>query len=142
MDEQITNFIDSNKICVFSVLRPDGSVHAASLHYTNNADYLEFYFATHKTSRKAASLLSGEAVKASMVIGFSEAEMVTLQMDGVVEIISADTDIARAKEIHYAKHESAKKFDGDPNTVFLRFKPNWWRYSEFMSKPPVFIEST
>jgi len=141
MNEGIKNFIKSNRICVVSVLRPDGSIHAATVHYSSNEDATEFYVATSRKSRKAESLLSGESVKASMVIGFREEEMITYQMDGNISAITDEVQLAPVKEIHYAMHPFAKKFEGDPETVFLIFKPEWWRYSAFKEKPPVFIES-
>ena len=141
MNEDILKFIKENRIAVLSVLRPHGSVHGASLHYSNDREAQEFYFATHKTSRKAEGLVNGESVKASVVIGFKEEEMITLQMDGEVASIADEAEISRVKEIHYAKHPFAKKFEGDPNTMFIKFKPTWWRYSAFKDSPPVFIES-
>lgn len=141
MNEDIKKFIESNRICVVSILRPDGSVHAATVHYSSNTERTEFYIATSRKSRKAERLLSGEAVKASMVIGFNEELMITLQMDGEVIAITEEAEVAPIKEIHYAMHPFAKKFENDPNTLFLKFETNWWRYSEFKSQPPVFIES-
>lgn len=141
MNEDIFKFIDGNNIAVLSVMRSDGSIHGASLHYSNNKEPLEFYFATGKGSRKADSLLNGEVAKASVVIGFKEDEMVTLQMDGDVVAVTDEVEITRVKEIHFIKHPSAKRFENDPDGIYLKFIPNWWRYSAYKESPPVFVES-
>ncbi len=141
MNEEIFTFIESNNICVLSLMRPDGSIHGASLHFSSSRNTLEFYFATSKDSRKAVGLLTGQTVKASVVIGFKEEEMITVQMDGNVTAVTDPEEIKKVKDIHFAKHPSAKRFENDPDGIYLKFKPNWWRYSAFKEKPPVFIES-
>jgi general stress protein 26 len=141
MNEEIFKFIESNNIGVLSVMRPDGSIHGASLHFSSSREPLEFYFATSKGSRKAAGLVNGENAKASLVIGFKEEEMITVQLDGDVVAASDAEEIQKIKDIHFAKHPSAKRFENDPNGIYLKFKPIWWRYSAFKASPPVFIES-
>lgn len=141
MNEQTLEFIKQNKICVVSILRPDGSLHAATVHFSTNENATEFYIATSRKSRKVESLLEGNPKAASMVIGFNEEQMITLQMDGEVQAVLEDAEVEPIKAVHYAMHQFAKKFENDPNTLFLKFTPTWWRYSEFKSSPPVFIES-
>lgn len=142
MNEEIFKFIKENNIGVLSVLRPGGSIHAASLHYSGgeSAD-LEFYFATSKKSRKAEGLLGGGNIKASMVIGFREEEMVTVQMDGEVHAATTDEEKNKVIDVHYAKHPNARIYKDDEDTLFIIFKPTWWRYSAFKAKPPVFLSS-
>lgn len=140
MNEDILQFLKNNNISVVSVVRPDNSVHAAALHFSNNADASEFYFATSRESRKAEGLAEQRSAKASVVVGFKEEEMITLQMDGSIRT-GTDEEISGAMEIHYTKHAGAARFKDDPNAMFLIFKPDWWRFSKFKEKPPLFIES-
>lgn len=140
MNDDIKKFIVENKICVLSVVRGDTSVHAAAVHYSTNEDQTEFYIATSKKSRKVENLLSGSSTQASMVIGFNEETMITHQMDGEVIAITDEAELVVVRDIHYAMHPFAKKFENDPNTLFLKFTPTWWRYSEYKANPPIFIE--
>ncbi len=76
-----------------------------------------------------------------MVIGFSEEEWLTLQIDGTIEIIQDEDEIKRVKTIHYQKNPSSKQFENIPTTIFLAFTPIWWRFTDFNSEPPFVMES-
>ena len=142
MDSKILNFLNNNRVSVFTTLLPDGSPHSAALHYSHVEEPLTLYFSIENTSRKCQDLLTGKTVKASVVIGFSEQEWITIQMDGSARLVSDSLELQSAKAIHYPKHPNSQKFENDPATVFLAFIPTWYRYSEFKSAPPVKIEAT
>lgn len=141
MNDQVKDFIRDNKISVMSVLQLDNSLHSAAVHYSCNKNFTEFYIATNRSSRKATPLLNGKTVAASMVIGFNESEMITLQMSGELRAIKDTETLQVVQSIHYAMHPFAKKFENNPETIFLVFTPSWWRFSMFKEQPPVFIES-
>lgn len=139
MNKQIIDFISGEHICVLSILRADGEVHGASLHYSFTKDGSEFYFSTQESSEKAKGLKSEEWQKASLVVGFSEETWKTLQVRGQLTIAEGD-DMDKVKEIHYARNPGSKRYDGEPGNIIMRFKPTWWRYSDFKAKPPVFLQ--
>ena len=100
------------------------------MHFSHSNEPLEIYIQTENTSRKCQALLSGKDIKASIVIGFSEEEFKTLQMDGNIKIVNPE-NLNDIHQIHYYKLPDAKKWKDDPATIFLVFKPTWWRYTEY-----------
>ena len=88
-----------------------------------------------------AKVLEKKTTLASVVIGFSEEEWISLQMDGQLRVASLEDEIGTIKTIHYAKIASSKEFENEPGTMFLVFKPLWWRYTDFNTEPPtVFLK--
>ncbi len=129
MDQNILDFIKENRVSAFTTLLKDGSPHSAALHYSHIDDPIKFYISTANNSMKCENLLDGKESSASMVIGFSEEDWKTLQMDGNVRVLLEEKEILEAQKIHYAVHPNSEKFKDDPATIFLEFTPTWWRFS-------------
>ena len=132
MDERALDLLSSEKVSVLSVCKADGGCHGAAVHFSHQVDPLVIYIQTESTSIKCKKL----PTKASVVVGFSEETMQTLQMDGDICQI---TDLEEVYKIHYTKHPEAEKYKNDPTTVFLAFTPTWWRYSDY--KNNLFLEN-
>lgn len=130
LPKEALKFLDSQSVSSLTVLLPDGSPHASSLHYSYNTKPFEIYFSTDKTSKKCQSLVNGNPTRASFVIGFKDNEN-TLQMDGVVEMLQNTNKIKEIENIHYKRNPDSAEWKDDPNTVFLIFKPVWWRYTDY-----------
>jgi len=86
MDQKILDFLAKEKVSALSVCMPDGTCHNAAMHYSHIAEPLTIYIQTENTSKKMAGLKDGQPVAASVVVGFNEQEMKTLQMDGQIRI--------------------------------------------------------
>ncbi|KKQ92357.1 MAG: hypothetical protein UU16_C0003G0015 [Candidatus Woesebacteria bacterium GW2011_GWA2_40_7] len=130
METKVLDFLDKQRVCCLTTLLEDGSPHASAMHFSHSNEPLEIYIQTENTSRKCQALLSGKDIKASIVIGFSEEEFKTLQMDGNIKIVNPE-NLNDIHQIHYYKLPDAKKWKDDPATIFLVFKPTWWRYTEY-----------
>lgn len=130
MQQAIHDFLNSNEISVLTTLLANGTPHSATLHFSHQQEPLEFYFSTKRTSVKCENLLDGKPSAASMVVGFSTENWITLQLRGVVQVITNKIEQEKVQEIHYAKHPGSKRYKDDAETVFLKFTPNWWRYSD------------
>ncbi|MBI2103481.1 pyridoxamine 5'-phosphate oxidase family protein [Candidatus Woesebacteria bacterium] len=141
MNPKVLKFIKQNRVSVLTTLRKDGGPHSAALHYAFDEKPLKFYFSTENISRKVQALLKGKATKASMVIGFSEEEWLTLQMDGIVKAVLKPKELANVHKVYYKLHPSSLKYKDDPATIFLEFTPTWWRYSDYNFSPPKTISS-
>ena len=141
MDTQIKNFLSNNKIAALTTLLPDGMPHSAAIHFSHGDSPFELYFSTDKTSRKCEGLVNGETVKSSVVIGFSTQEWITFQLSGEITIITNPAELQKVQEIHYAKHPHSAKYKDDPATVFLKFTPKWWRFTDFNTDPVTKIYS-
>lgn len=133
MEQQIKEFLDKERVGALSVTFQDGGCHSAAMHFSYIEEPFQFYFSTDKTSRKAEEL-STRPSKAAFVLGFSEEEWKTLQVSGEIRIARED-EIPAIKEIHYAKNPGSKKFEDDPNTIFLILQPTRWSYKDFNIKP-------
>lgn len=141
MDQRVLDFLAKHRVCSLTTLLADGSPHAAALHYSHRSEPLALYFSTENTSKKCQALLDGKPGKASVVVGFSEEEWVTLQMDGEVRVVES-SELPQVHELHYAKHPDSAKYKDDPATVFLVFTPSWWRSTDFNTTPPTILQST
>lgn len=131
MDVKILDFLSSHRVSALTTMLSDGSPHAAALHYSHSVDPLKLYFSTENTSRKAEALINGGSVKASVVIGFSEDEWITLQMDGEIRAVLNKDELSYVQAIHYNKHPGSEQYKNAPETIFLEFIPTWWRYTDF-----------
>lgn len=141
MESTALKFLTSHRVCSLTTLLPDGTPHAAALHYSHKVNPAILYFSTEKSSRKCQGLLNGETVKGSVVVGFSEEEWITLQMDGEVTAVLDEAELKKVHELHYAKHPNSEKYKDDPETIFLAFTPTWWRYTDYNTDPLTIISS-
>lgn len=140
MDKRALDFLGKHRIGSLAVLLKKDSPHASTMHYSHSNNPLEIYFMTENTSKKCEALLDGKSQKASFVTGFSEEEWITLQMDGEVSVVIDKRKLEKIHEVHFEKHPEPKKWKDDPATLFLVFKPTWWRYTEY--KPNFFVLSS
>lgn len=141
MDSKVSDLLDKHRVCSLTVMLPDGSPHAAALHYSHRNTPVTLFFSTENTSKKTQGLLKGEKQKASVVVGFSEEEWITLQMDGEVKAVLDDKELEEVKNVHYAKHPDSKQYENNPATIFLSFVPSWWRFSDYNTDPPTILAS-
>ena len=133
LDTKVLDFLNKHRICAMSTLLKDGSPHVCALHYANS-DKGEVYIMTEKSGKKSEALLSGKPGKASFVTGFSDEEWVTLQMDGEVRAVLDKKELLAIHEIYYKKNPGPEKYKNDPGTLFLAFKPTWYRLTEYKPK--------
>lgn len=141
MDQKILDFLTKHHVCSFTTLLPNGFPHSAALHYSHTDNPLVLYFSTENTSRKCQGLLDGQTVKGSFVVGFSEEEWITIQMEGDVTAVLDKTELERIQKIHYAKHPNSEKYKDEPETIFLAFTPSWWRYTDYNTNPLTILSS-
>lgn len=134
IEPKVIDFLSKHRVCVLSTLLKDGTPHVSALHYVSCNDPVEIYIMTEKSGKKSEALLDGEIGKSSLVTGFSDEEWITLQMDGEVRIESNKKKLAKIHKIYYSKNPGPEKYKNDPGTIFLVFKPIWWRYTEYKPK--------
>jgi len=143
MDQDLLNFLSKERVCALTVLLNDGQPHSAALHFSHNVgSEFEIYFSTERSSRKCEPLLGGKISKASIVVGFSEVDWKTIQLEGEVYIAEDKDELDSIKAIHYAKHPQSKKYENDPETVFLVFKSKQYKYSDLSQRPPKIVKNS
>ena len=137
MDQGVVDFLTNERMSVMAVDLPSGAPHASAMHFVFQDGIL--YFCTHSGSRKLAGLKSGSAL-GSVVIGFSEQNWVTVQLDGQIQKIDSPTEKEAIKRLIVAKYPESSKYM-DETAVFLKFTPSWWRYTDFNTHPPTIFDS-
>jgi general stress protein 26 len=141
MDARISTFLSKHQIASLTTLLADGTPHAAAIHFSYRAEPLEFYFLTKDTSRKVEGLQSAARVAASVVVGFSDDELITLQLDGEVERVIDAERIAELQQIHFEKNPDTARYKENPAYIFLVFKPRWWRFTDYNTRPATILSS-
>ncbi len=129
MKPEILEYLRSQRVGSLAVEMMDGSPHGSTVHFAHSDDPLMFVFLTERGYRKAEPLLQKEVTRASFVIGASEAEMKTLQMDG--EALLLDSETQYLQDIYFDKFPEKREKYGGPEDFFFCFKPTWWRYTDY-----------
>lgn len=140
MNPTILNFLSKHKIGVISVTLTDGSLHSATVHYSHTENPFRIFIQTTNDTLKVQPFLNGQSGKGAMVIGFSEEDWLTLQMHGIVRMVSDLKELEEVHNINFQKYPKSKRHIG-PDTVFLEFTPTWWRYTDFNTRPETIITS-
>ncbi len=132
MYKEILDYIQTQRICVLAVEMPDGSPHAATVHFAYSESPFEFYIFTDTDTRKYESLLAKVETRASVVVGFDDtkAVMKTLQIDGKLSVLK-DEKLKSAQEIYFGKYENKKEFMDDEECSLMVFIPTWWRFTDW-----------
>jgi uncharacterized protein YhbP (UPF0306 family) len=133
MNQEILEYIKSQRISVLAIERPDGSVHAATIHFAHSENPFVFFFVTERGSRKCEGLLDKETQKASLVIGFDESNMKTFQADGEVKLVTEEYG-SLFSTTYLGKFPDREKRMDDARNAFLVFIPTWWRFTDW-TKP-------
>ena len=130
MRKAILDFLKTERVGVLAVEMPDGSPHAAAVHFAHCEGPFVFYFETNKDYRKSEALFGWAKSHASFVVGIDEAIMKTLQLDGFVEIIK-DEEKENFDKVYLGKFPEKIKKVPNPKAIFFKFTPTWWRYSDY-----------
>ena len=141
MSPEIINFIQSQRVCVIALEMLDGSPHAATVHFAFDQEANMFLFETCRDYRKAEPLFGREISRASLVIGFDESNMKTLQIDGEVKLVKAEEQ-QHFDEVYYGKFPTKKEKNYGSPAVFFSFTPTWWRYTDWTKPEGKFILSS
>jgi general stress protein 26 len=130
MNPELFAYLKTQRIGVLAVEMPDGSPHAATVHFAHTEDPFVFYFETYREYRKAEPLLGKENTRASFVVGSDESNMKTVQLDGVAQLLKPDERMVY-DAVYLAKFPEKKKKAEDPKFVFFKFTPTWWRFTDW-----------
>lgn len=130
LDSRALGYLATQRVGVLAVEMNDGSPHAATVHFAHASEPFSLYFETYREYRKAEPILSKESVRASFVIGTSESDMKTLQMDGLVELITPE-EKSHYDEVYLGKFPEKDDKSKDDKFVNFKFTPTWWRYTDW-----------
>lgn len=128
MNKDILEYLNTQRISVLAVEMPDGSPHAATVHFAHTEEPFLFIFETYTEYRKSEALLEGKKSRASLVVGFHEENPKTLQLDGEVSIIEKEDPLV---ELYLNKFPEKKEKAKATKVIFFTFTPTWWRFTDF-----------
>ena len=130
MPKEIFDYLDTQRVAVFAVEMLDGSPHASTVHFAYSNNPFVFYFETCVDYRKAEPLNGRETSRASLVVGFDESNMKTLQLDGNVRLLKPE-EMETFNAVYYGKFpdKKGKRYGSDP--LFFQFVPIWWRFTDW-----------
>ncbi len=130
--DKLLRFLEHERVGILNVMIDGKTPHGAALHFSHNSSPFQIFFSTSDTSEKAKAILNGKVSPASVVIGVSEQNWTTVQLRGSARLPKED-EVEQLKQTHYAKHPNSKKFENEPDTIYIIFEPEWWRYSDLMN---------
>lgn len=136
----IVEFLKKERVSALSIPLTDGTPHTATMHFSMQEEPLALYFQTQRDSLKCKALLDAKERSAAVVVGFSEEEFVTLQMHGMIHLVTDPQALETLCKIHYKKLPAAEQYKSD-GSAFLTFKPTWWRFTDFKTDPETIVES-
>jgi uncharacterized protein YhbP (UPF0306 family) len=123
MNQEILDYIKSQRAGVFAIEMLNGSPHAATIHFAHVENPLIFLFETHKEYRKAEPLMGKELCRASFVIGSDEKSVKTLQMDGEARIMTSEERKNLFEKIYLTKFPEKKSKAQDSKVIAFLFIP-------------------
>ncbi len=130
MSPEIFEYLNTQRVGVLALEMMDGSPHGATVHFAHTEDPFVFYFETDKKYRKSEALYGREKSRASFVVGVSEEDLKTMQLDGEVRLVR-DDEKSNYEKVYFGKFpEKIGKFSG-PDDVWFVFEPHWWRFTDF-----------
>ncbi len=134
MDQKkvLTDFLAAQKHMVLATTSND--IPEAALVGFYAKENLEIIFGTESTSRKVQNIQNN-----SRVAGVVSTDDISVQFEGVVSIIIGD-EIQQDKEKFFAKIPGAKQYESDPNQIYLKIMPIWFRYTDYTPEEPVIFE--
>lgn len=124
MNTEILEYLRTQKVCVLAVEMPDGSPHAATVHFAFDEKSETFIIMTNPEYRKHEALANG-ATRASLVIGSTESDMRTFQLDGTA-CLSDSPEFLSIYLTLFPKAAHLYKKD-----VLFTFVPTWWRFTDW-----------
>jgi general stress protein 26 len=131
---QVLEFIKSQTLAVLSTASPTGKAESAvmAIAVTDTWDIL---MSTESNTRKVINLKTNPFT--SVLVGGVASPSV--QLDGITTIYSG-SDAKPIKQQIIAIHPDTAPYL-TPTSVYIKFTPTWYRYSDFRVDPPVIEES-
>ena len=130
MNQEILNYIKTQRVGVLAVEMLDGSPHGATVHFAHTENPLQFFFETYKDYRKAEALFGREITRATFVIGSDESNMKTFQVDGEVRLLK-ENEKEIFNSVYLGKFPEKEKKTLDPKFVYFTFFPKRWKFTDW-----------
>lgn len=133
--QKILSFIETQAHMVVATC--DGNTPEAAFVGFASTQELELVFGTKTNSRKYKNILSHPNV----AIVFDDDKKITVQYEGIISIPSGGA-LETYKQIYFQKTPSSKKYENQPDQIYLKVTPTWIRYTNHGAHPYEVLEIT
>lgn len=121
---EVLQFLKAHPECVLATVSPDGEPEAATVLFAVDDDFT-FYFGTSDKYRKYHNLQRNK--QAAVVVGVQMKEPKSAQVEGMMEPIEGEAEIAKVKVFFAEANPAMKPFLAWPLKFFC-LKPVWLRF--------------
>lgn len=122
--KEVLEFLRNHPECVLATVSPDGKPEAATVLFAVDDD-LTFYFGTSDKYRKYQNLSKNKNV--AVVVGVNQKDPRSAQVEGTMDPILEEAEIAKTKEFFAEQNPAMKPFLNWP-LKFFKLKPTWLRF--------------
>lgn len=136
-ESELKAFVDGHRWAIEASSSNDGRPQAAIVGIAMT-DRLEIIFDTLSTSRKAMNLKANPFI-ALVIGGWDDDDPRTLQIEGEVDFPEGE-ERKRVTEAYYAVFPDGLDRLNWPELVYVRMRPRWARFSDYLAEPPVIDE--
>jgi hypothetical protein len=133
----LLRLLRDHRLAVVASTALDGRAQAAAVGIAVT-DSFEIVFDTLSTSRKARNFARDPRV-AMVIGGMQEGEEETVQLEGLADVPEG-AELERLKELYYQTWPDGRERLRWPGLIYVRVRPQWLRYSDYRSDPPVILE--
>ncbi len=133
--QKILSFIETQAHMV--VATTNGNAPEAAFVGFASTPELDLVFGTKTNSRKYKNILSHPNV----AIVFDDDKKITVQYEGIISMLSG-AELEAYKKIYFQKTPSSKKYENQPNQIYLKVTPTWIRYTNYSNHPDEVFEIT
>ena len=98
---------------------------------------LTLIFGTKTNSRKYKNI----QLNPKVAIVFDDDKNITIQYEGIVSTFS-NSELEQYKKIYFLKTPTSKKYENQPNQIYLKIIPTWIRYTNYNPHPNEVFELT
>lgn len=133
----LLDFLRRHRYAVEASVAAAGGVQAAVVGIAVS-DSFEIVFDTLETTRKAQNLALDPRI-ALVVGGLLEGEEQTVQYEGVANR-PAGVELRAAQDLYFRTFPDGRERLAWPGILYVRVSPQWLRYSDYRSAPPIIVE--
>jgi len=142
MEAKILEFLKNKQphLCVISTVASDGKPESALMAYAvYDESSLAIVLSTRSDSRKWKNLQINQNLSLVFGSGFKES---TVQFEGRAELFNNPNDYKILADVYFEQNPETLQFRGIPELVFIKVKPHWVRYTNYIVNPPDIEEKT
>lgn len=141
---QIVHFLAGNSLISLATLAKSGEVDNAFVYYITDKTYRSLFITSHHDSAKLQNILYHPQV--ALAVADTD-KLTTLQMRGTCTLIKDEDEVFKRLDafslVANAQNPNSfppmAKLNGGQVEV-VKIDLSWYRYSDFMSNPPSFLE--